>query len=63
VKDQHLKLRVSAGGRCLEGIGFNMAQRKDVPPLLDVAFSLETSRWNGRERLQLKLKDFREAVE
>jgi single-stranded-DNA-specific exonuclease len=63
LKEHHLKLRLSAGGRVLEAIGFNMAQGKALPMTLDVAFSLETNRWNGRERLQLKLKDFREAAE
>jgi single-stranded-DNA-specific exonuclease len=63
LKDHHLKLRLSAGGRVLEAIGFNMAQGKVLPTTLDVAFSLEANRWNGRQRLQLKLKDFREAAD
>lgn len=63
VKEHHLKLRLSAGGRVLEAIGFNMAQGKALPTILDVAFSLETNRWNGRQRLQLKLKDFREVAD
>lgn len=63
LKEHHLKLRLSAGGRVLEAIGFNMAQGKALPTALDVVFSLETNRWNGRQRLQLKLRDFREAAE
>jgi len=63
VKEHHLKLRLSAGGRVLDAIGFNMAQGKALPTTLDIAFSLESNRWNGRQRLQLKLRDFREAAE
>jgi single-stranded-DNA-specific exonuclease len=63
VKEHHLKLRLFAGGRVLEAIGFNMAQGKALPTTLDVAFSLEANRWNGRQRLQLKLRDFREAAD
>jgi len=63
VKEHHLKLRISAGGRVLDAIGFNMAQGKALPTTFDIAFSLESNRWNGRQRLQLKLRDFREAAE
>jgi single-stranded-DNA-specific exonuclease len=61
VKDNHLKLRISKEGRKFEAIGFGMAGRQ-VSPRIDVAFSIENSIWNGRQRLQLKLRDFREAT-
>lgn len=62
VKEHHLKLRIAAGGRVLEAIGFNMAQGKPLPKTLDVAFSLEVNSWNGRQRIQLRLRDYREAA-
>ncbi|MCM2357183.1 MAG: single-stranded-DNA-specific exonuclease RecJ [Geobacteraceae bacterium] len=62
VKEHHLKLRLAAGGRVLEAIGFNMAQGNALPETIDVAFSLEVNSWNGRRRIQLRLRDFREAA-
>lgn len=62
LKERHLKLCLSAGGKLFDAIGFNMAQGKALPPALDVAFSLEANSWNGRKRVQLKLRDFRAAA-
>lgn len=62
VKEHHLKLRLAAGGRVLEAIGFNMAQGNALAETIDVAFSLEVNSWNGRRRVQLRLRDFREAA-
>ncbi|HEY6874674.1 MAG TPA: single-stranded-DNA-specific exonuclease RecJ [Geobacteraceae bacterium] len=62
VKGHHLKLRVSAGGRVFEAIGFNMAQGRALSQSIDVAFSLSENSWNGKRRVQLRLRDFREAV-
>lgn len=62
IKGRHLKLRLSAEGQVLEAIGFNLARGNEVPVVIDVAFSLEADSWNGRRRIQLKLRDFREAT-
>jgi single-stranded-DNA-specific exonuclease len=63
----HLKIKVrqtASSGRVLDAIGFNLgayADRLDrqVPPRIDAAFVPERNSWNGREVLQLRLKDLR----
>jgi single-stranded-DNA-specific exonuclease len=59
LKEHHLKLRLTAGGRTLEAIGFNMAQGRNVPEFVTLAFSLQINDWNGRRSLQLRLKDLK----
>lgn len=61
LKDSHVKLRLTAGGKVLDAIGFNMAQNINLCGSVDVVFSLDVNKWNGRSQLQLRLKDFREA--
>jgi len=60
IKDRHVKIRLAAGGRTMQGIGFNMAQRKTLTGAIDAVFSLELNEWNGRRDLQMRLKDFRD---
>lgn len=59
VGDKHLKLSLTVGKKQFDAIGFNMAMREELPPILDIAFSLDINEWNGRRRLQLRLRDFR----
>jgi single-stranded-DNA-specific exonuclease len=59
LKEQHLKLRLEAGGENLEAIGFNMAEGRDIPEMVAVAFSLQINEWNGRKSVQLRLRDFK----
>ena len=61
VSDSHLKLRLSAGSRMFDAIGFNMAESVAVPRVADVAFTLQVNSWNGRKSLQLRLKDLKQA--
>ena len=61
LKERHLKLRLAAGGKVLDAIGFDMAGRENPSGRVDVACSLELNVWNGRKRLQLRLRDFRES--
>ena len=61
LKDRHVKLRLAAGGKTLDAIGFNMAQNTNLCGSVDVAFSLDVNKWNGRSQLQLRLKDCRQA--
>ena len=67
LKEAHLKMSMTQPNSDLimEGIGFNMAEKADlvasgVP--FDVVYTLEINRWNDRERLQLNIKDVREAT-
>lgn len=59
VKESHLKLRLLAGGRFFDAIGFNMAGNRRTPEVVDVAFSLQINTWSGRRNLQLRLKDIK----
>jgi single-stranded-DNA-specific exonuclease len=59
LKETHLKMTVSAGGRQFDAIGFGMAGRGIDSGLVDIAFVPELNAWNGRESLQLRLKDIR----
>jgi single-stranded-DNA-specific exonuclease len=59
MKEHHLKLRLEAGGGELEAIGFNMAEGRDIPEMVAVAFSLQINEWNGRKSVQLRLRDFK----
>lgn len=66
----HLKLKVRqspVGRHVVEAIGFNLGnylQLLDMPapPMVDLAFVPERNAWNGREILQLRLKDLRLAA-
>lgn len=67
LKDAHLKVSMVQPefDVVLEGIGFNMPDKQDcvssgIP--FDVVYTLEINRWNGRETLQLNIKDVREVV-
>ncbi len=59
LKERHLKLKIKAGGKSLEAIGFNMADRDGVPETVDLAFSLQINDWQGRKALQLRIKDLK----
>jgi single-stranded-DNA-specific exonuclease len=67
LKGEHLKLAVVQPDSdvALEAIGFGMAEKQDevasgLP--FDMVFTLETNRWNGKEILQLNIKDIRATV-
>ncbi|MCF7876534.1 single-stranded-DNA-specific exonuclease RecJ [Candidatus Bipolaricaulota bacterium] len=57
----HLKLKLAGGDEILDCIGFGMGENlpllKDQESLNPV-FRLELNDWRGREKIQLKLKDF-----
>jgi single-stranded-DNA-specific exonuclease len=62
-EQQHLKLLLQepGGGRWapqIEAVGWGMAPAAPAPgALVQVAFQPEINRWNGREKIQLLLKD------
>lgn len=67
LKEQHIKLSMAQplNDVVMEGIGFNMQDKYDsvaagIP--FDVVYTLETNRWNGKETVQLNIKDVREVV-
>lgn len=55
----HLKLRLQSGNRTFDAIGFRMAEAAPQSDRVDVAFNLDINAWQGRQRLQLKLKGIR----
>jgi len=49
----------------IEGIGFNLAGKKDVVASglpFDVVYTLEINKWRERETVQLNIKDIRATV-
>jgi len=63
----HLKMKVRqtpSGRQVVEAIGFNLGSYAEIldrpdPPRVDLAFVPERNAWNGREILQLRVKDLR----
>ena len=62
--ESHLKLKVGLGIGALDGIGFGMGGDLGVVGggAFDAAFHLELDEWQGRSRLQLRLKALRAAA-
>ncbi len=55
----HLRLKLRQGGTVWDAIGFGLGSlASQVGSRLDIAYSLMADRWNGVERLRLKLLDF-----
>jgi single-stranded-DNA-specific exonuclease len=65
VKDQHIRFQLQQHGVFFSGIGFNMAEKfESLQPgkLIDVVFTLDENCWNDTTYLQLRVIDFRDAV-
>jgi single-stranded-DNA-specific exonuclease len=67
LKETHIKLKIVQPDSdvVLDGIGFGLAYKQDdvaagLP--FDVAFTLETNKWNNKETLQLNIKDIRSSI-
>jgi single-stranded-DNA-specific exonuclease len=67
VGQNHLKMKVRQSprdGQVVEAIGFKLGSfaevlNQPVPPWIDLLFVPERNAWNGREILQLRVKDLR----
>ncbi len=63
VKEKHLRLvTYQSGGKVLNGIGFNMAEKLSLihsKPEFDMLFHIEENEWNGNKSIQLKIIDIR----
>jgi single-stranded-DNA-specific exonuclease len=58
-RNEHLSLKVKQEGIVWDAIGFRFGSRaKETSGPLDIAYNLDIDRWNGAERLRLKLLDF-----
>ena len=67
LKDTHLKLSMTQPefDVIIEGIGFNMADKKDIVSSgmpFDIVYTLEINRWRDRETVQMNIKDIREVI-
>lgn len=55
-----LALRQRGGRRNFDAIGFRLAEQlPEVGSVIDVVFTPEISQWEGRDRLQLRLRDIK----
>ncbi len=62
----HLKLTLASpgSGRILDAIGFRMADlQPETGATVDVLFSPEINRWEGREKIQLSLRSIRKSAQ
>ncbi len=60
----HLKLSVTDGRTFFDAIAFRQGRLADqMPPLVDLAFTLDANEWNEERRLQLNVLDLRPASE
>lgn len=66
VKETHIKFSLEQDRIIFSGIGFNMAHKFPLlvdKKLIDVVFTLDENEWNNEKHLQLRVIDFRAAVE
>lgn len=65
-RDQnHVKLRVSSEDTAFDAIAFGLAPRSSefhIGNKLDIAYSIGLDEWNGRKKLQIKIKDIRDSI-
>ncbi|MBW1704700.1 MAG: single-stranded-DNA-specific exonuclease RecJ [Deltaproteobacteria bacterium] len=60
LRHNHLRLRVREEGRFYDAIGFSMGEEESrIKSPIQLAFMPEINRWQGTERLQLRIRDFR----
>ena len=58
----HLKITLDSNGQFFDGIAFRDGSRiQDCTGFLDVAYTPTINYWNGRESVELLIKDFRPA--
>lgn len=62
---KHLKLNIKDGNIVFDAIAFNMGDKKDSIKMgdkVDILFHLEVNRFNGRETIQLNVKDIKKSL-
>jgi single-stranded-DNA-specific exonuclease len=58
-RNEHLGLKLKQKGIVWDAIGFRFGSRvQETTAFLDIAYNLTIDRWNGAEKLRLKLLDF-----
>ena len=56
-KDKHLGLRLKQGSKSFDAIWFNTGGDAELPGRLDIAFTPEFNKWNGKKDIRLKVLD------
>ena len=63
VGNNHLKFKVKQRQKIFDSIGFSFGELlpeiEDQDALVDMAFVLEENEWQGRKKLQLRVKDLK----
>jgi len=63
VGERHLKLRLRQGDTTLEAIAFGFGHHHPLNgKRVDIIFTPGLNRWQGSEKIQLKIVDFRECA-
>lgn len=63
VEGKHLKLTVTDGWLTFDAIGFQMGQiAAQLPAQVDIMYTFEINEYNGKQSLQLNLRDLRPAM-
>ena len=64
LKEEHVRFLFEQGGVVMEGISFFAAARWNAVNVLqlDIVMQPDIKQWNGRTYIQLKVKDFRQAI-
>lgn len=56
-KDKHLGFKVKAGGKVYDAIWFNMKEPTTLPDKIDMVFTPEFNRWNGKKDIRIRVLD------
>jgi len=61
LKDEHLKMYLKQGSAVFDAIAFGMAHHYDTVSRgpVDICYTIDLNQWNGRESLQLRIKDLK----
>lgn len=56
-KDKHLGFKVKEGGKFYDAIWFNMKELCKLPDKIDMVYTPEFNRWNGKKEMRLRVRD------
>jgi len=56
-KDKHLGFKVKEGENFYDAIWFNMKQPATLPDKIDMVYTPEFNRWNGKKEIRLRVRD------
>jgi len=56
-KDKHLGFKVKEEGKFFDAIWFNMKEPSTLPDKIDMVFTPEFNKWNGKKEIRLRVRD------